>query len=196
MIINDEKEIHILNQKANAVEKYANALTKMREIDENMITDKINKISSAIINASVGLIGSESIKFFGSKENVGFAAFLENLEKLKEMLEDMPDPVITPVLDLTEFSKGMDAIQNGTYNIRGKLYNDYAPIAKMPSMSSIRYQDGNIENTATANGVGNKAEAITINQEFLLNDVLAYSYDTQRATANAIAKGTKMLMTK
>lgn len=192
----DEKEIDILNQKANAVEKYANALTKMKDIDESIIADKINKISSAIIKSSVGLIGSESVSFFNKKEKIGFAAFLENLEKLKEMLEDMPDPVITPVLDLSEFNASMEAIQNGTYNIRGKLYNNYAPVASMPSMSSIRSQGSGIENNATANGVGNKAEAITINQEFLLNDALAYSYDTQRATANAIAQGTKMLMTK
>lgn len=184
----DEKELEQMKKQAEYTALYAEAMGKMSNINADEVADKIKTIAMAIGESSEYTSGISNL--FG----LSFNTFIINLEKLKEVLEDMPDPVIKPVLDLSEFNAGMAEIQNGTYNIRGKLYNDYAPIASMPSMSAIKSATTttkNDSNNATANGVGNKAEAITINQEFMLTDALAYSYYTQRATANAIADASR-----
>lgn len=182
----DLDEIKMLERKSKATAEYAEATKKLDEIDANKIADKIRIISSAIKDSFIASLTD------GKDWGMGFTTFLNNLSELKRLLEEMPEPVIKPVLDLSEFNAGMEAIRNGEYNVRTKLYDSYAPVASMPSMSSLRDQgSSDRSNNAKASGIGTKAEAITINQEFMLTDALAYSYDTQRATANAIASATK-----
>ena len=180
-----ERETQALERRAAATKMYADALRDLAALNIDDITAKIKRVTDAIaemVEDMVVLSTTDNVKAFGT--------FMENLYRLKDLLENMPNPVITPVLDLTEFDKGMNAIRNGDYGIRMGLYNNYAPVAAMPSMSEIRNSNTNSENTAIAEGKKNTAEAITINQQFMLNDAMSYSYEAQRATFNAIADNT------
>ena len=183
----EKRETALLERKAAATEKYANACKLLDEINADSISDKIETISDAIKDASL------ANGIFDKTGESLIKEYINNLYELKSLLEDMPDPVITPILDLTEFNKGMAEIQNGNYNIRASLYNNYTPVASMPSITAIRNDNARRDggNIAEAKGIGTKANAVTINQEFMLTDAMAYSYDTQRATANAIAASTK-----
>lgn len=145
----------------------------------SMWDDRLNAIS-ALIDKIMWALAPMDAANPGSYSPI--ALFMLELDKLKELIDSIGDPVIKPVLDLEEFRKGMVQMSQDmlTYST---LYDNYAGAVAAKGRQQVvdKYIQA-MQDTAGALG----SPQIIVNQTYNLNDQMAYSYDAARETGNAI----------
>ena len=145
----------------------------------SMWDDRLNAIS-ALIDKIMWSLSPMDASNLGSYSPI--ALFILELDKLKELIDGIGDPVIKPVLDLDEFRKGMVQMSQEMLNYSA-LYDNYAGAVAAHGRRQVvdKYIQA-MQDTAGALG----SPQIIVNQTYNLNDQMAYSYDAARETGNAI----------
>lgn len=102
------------------------------------------------------------------------------LDKLKEAIDEIGNPTITPVLDLTKFNEGLGQI-NGALMQSKELLNDFV------ASSASRAYAGQVQPNPYMGGASGSGNGyMVVNNNFNLNDSYSYGYDANRSIVNTI----------
>lgn len=124
-----------------------------------------------------------TIKILSNPGEVQFTfldLLMSYLDKLKEAIDEIGNPTITPVLDLTKFNEGLGQI-NGALMQSKELLNDFV------ASSASRAYAGQVQPNPYMGGVsGSGSGYMVVNNNFNLNDSYSYGYDANRSIVNTI----------
>lgn len=172
--IGENKEAKAMERKVKAYKDFADAMDRIAAIDQNAIKQIINNVLDLFDTVS-------------STQNIGennyLTQLIKYLEELKTSVEEIGNPVITPVLDLTSFREGMAEIRQ-SFGQSGGFITNYSAIADANNRKNI--QSSNQYSGSTNPFMGPLNPSINLYNNFEMNDSLMYGQEASRNILSTI----------
>jgi hypothetical protein len=128
------------------------------------------------------VLAMESVSSVKGENQISYLGLLvKYLNELNDIIEDLGNPVITPVLDLTSFREGMEEVRK-SFDISGGYVANYSAIASA-SNKPRNYNDFKYMNP---NGYTTANPSMNIYNNFEMNDAMMYGESASRNIANSI----------